>query len=294
MPPALPEPTITRYARPTTLEAALAVRAAGATVLAGATDIYPARVGGPLHMPDEGAILDITALADLNGIARDGERWRIGAATPWSHIAEAPLPPLFDALRQAAREVGGRQIQNRGTIGGNICNASPAADGVPPLLALDAEVELAGAHGRRTLPLEGFILGPRRTALAPDEIVTALLIPDPVAAEGEARSAFLKLGARSSLVISIVMVAGCLRLHAGRIVQARLAVGAAGPVACRLPALEAALIGAQAGPGIAARVGPAHLAPLAPIDDVRASADYRREAALVLAQRLLTLLAGAP
>lgn len=293
MSPEPPEPSKFVYARPTTLPAALALRAGGATVLAGATDVYPVRVGGPLRTPADGTVLDITALADLKGIVRTGSLWRIGAATTWTQIAEAPQPPLFDALRQAAREVGGRQIQNRGTIGGNICNASPAADGVPPLLALDAEVELASAAGTRTLPLTRFILGPRKTALAPDEIATALLIPDPDDSQSEIRSAFLKLGARSSLVISIVMLAGCLRVHAGRIVAVRVAVGAAGPVACRLPALEATLIGAPATPDLAARVTAAHLAPLDPIDDVRATAGYRREAALALVQRLIDRLAAA-
>ena len=99
------------------------------------------------------------------------------AATTWSEIAAANLPPAFDALRQAAREVGSIQIQNRGTIAGNLCNASPAADGVPPLLALDAAVELASANGTRQLPLSEFITGYRRTARQPDEILSAVIVP---------------------------------------------------------------------------------------------------------------------
>ena len=92
-------------------------------------------------------MLDITGLGELRGIARGPGGLRIGACTTWAEIRDAALPPAFDALRAAAAEVGGRQIQNAGTIGGNLCNASPAADGVPPLLALDAEVELASAAG---------------------------------------------------------------------------------------------------------------------------------------------------
>ena len=132
------------------------------------------------------------------------------------------------------------QIQNAGTIGGNLCNASPAADGVPPLLALDAEVELASAAGTRRLPLAAFLHGPRRTARRPDELLTAVLIP---AAATEGRSAFLKLGARRYLVISIAMVAARLATADGRVTAAALAVGACGPVATRLPAVEAALVG---------------------------------------------------
>ena len=110
------------------------------TVLAGGTDLYPATAAPELAGP----VLDITGIAELAGISRRAGHLRIGACTPWSAIRDAALPPACDALRAAAAEVGGVQIQNAGTIGGNLCNASPAADGVPPLLALDAEVELAG------------------------------------------------------------------------------------------------------------------------------------------------------
>src|SRR5690606_7295406 len=113
------------------------------------TDILPARRQGQ----PPGDILDVTRLPDLRGIARDPHGWRIGAATTWAEIAAAPLPPAFDALQQAAREVGAVQIQNAATIAGNICNASPAADGVPPLLVLEAEVELVSPAGRRRLML---------------------------------------------------------------------------------------------------------------------------------------------
>src|SRR6478752_2447849 len=151
------------YLRPTSLDEALAALARPWTVLAGGTDFYPARVGRAI---DEN-VLDITAIADLRGISAGPAGWRLGATTTWSELIETPLPPQFDGLKQAAREVGGRQIQNAGTMAGNLCNASPAADGVPPLLALDAEVELAGLASRRLLPLRQFITGTRRTALAP-------------------------------------------------------------------------------------------------------------------------------
>src|SRR5436305_15027048 len=149
------------YFRPTSLDEALQALARPWTVLAGGTDFYPARVGRTI---DEN-VLDITAIAALRGIAAGPDGWRLGATTTWSQLLESELPPLFDGLKQAAREVGGRQIQNTGTLAGNLCNASPAADGVPPLLALDAEVELAGRSGTRRLPLCAFITGHRRTLL---------------------------------------------------------------------------------------------------------------------------------
>src|SRR6185503_5259741 len=176
------------------------------TVLAGGTDIYPAKAAragwGDMRQAD---ILDISALGELRGIAEEARGWRIGALTTWTQVLEASLPPLFDGLRLAAREVGGVQIQNRGTLAGNICTASPAGDGAPNLLALDAGIELASRHGRRVVPMAGFIDGYRHTQCRAEEIVTAILVPK---RSGVTRSHFLKLGARKYLVISIVMVAG--------------------------------------------------------------------------------------
>ncbi|HET6222670.1 MAG TPA: FAD binding domain-containing protein, partial [Dongiaceae bacterium] len=225
------------YLRPTELGEALdALAAAPRIVLAGGTDYYPARVGKPL----DDDILDITGLADLKRIVDEGGAWRIPALATWTDLIEAPLPPLFDGLKAAAREVGGVQIQNAGTICGNLCNASPAADGIPVLLALDAEVELASLAGSRRLPVSEFVTGNRQTARCADELVTALLVPKP---KNAARSTFLKLGARKYLVISIVMVAGVVEVAERRITAARLAVGSCSAAAQRLPALEAALVG---------------------------------------------------
>ena len=274
------------YLRPTTLSDALDVLAAARpAVLAGGTDFYPARVGRPL--PDD--VLDLGAIGELRGIRDDVDGWRIGALVTWSDILAARLPPSFDCLKQAAREVGGVQIQNCGTVAGNLCNASPAADGVPPLLALDAAVELASAGGRRVLPLGDFVLGSRRTACAPGELVTAVRVPRGAA---YSRSVFRKLGARRYLVISIAMVAAVVELRADRtIVRAAVAVGACSPVAQRLPALERDLAGRRLAPGIGALVAPGHLAPLAPITDVRGTATYRFDAAATLVARALEELA---
>jgi len=269
------------YLRPTTQSEALAALAQGTlTVLAGGTDYYPSKVGKAVA--DD--ILDISAIAGLRGIDDCGGHWRIGATTTWSEIAAAELPPLFDGLKLAARQVGGAQIQNAGTIGGNLCNASPAADGVPPLLALDARVEVAGADGNRNMALADFILGNRNTALRPGQLLTAVLVSKPMHA---ARSHFLKLGAREYLVVSIAMVAATLEIEAGRVSAARIAVGACSPVAQRLPPAEAVLIGKPCDAKLGELLRAEHLAGLAPIDDVRASGAYRLDAALTLGRRVL-------
>lgn len=269
------------YLRPTELKEALAALAAGPRIiLAGGTDYYPARVGQPL----DDDLLDITALTDMRRIADEGPHWRIPALATWTDLLEAPLPPVFDGLKRAAREVGGVQIQNAGTLCGNLCNASPAADGTPNLLALDALVELASARATRRVPVGEFVKGSRAVARRPEEMVIALLVPKP---NGDARSTFLKLGARRYLVISIVMVAAVLEVADGKVAQARIAVGSCSAVAQRLPVLEAALVGSRLDAGLANLARSEHLAPLSPIDDVRGTAAYRREAALTLVQRAL-------
>ena len=163
-----------RYAKPKTVEEALGLLKEDRwRVLAGGTDFYPAQGVRPIREN----VLDINGLADLRGIAEAGDFWIFGARTTWTDVVRAALPPAFDALRQAAREVGSVQIQNAGTIAGNLCNASPAADGVPPLLTLGSEVELRSAAGARILPLAEFILGNRKTARRDDELLTAIRMP---------------------------------------------------------------------------------------------------------------------
>jgi CO/xanthine dehydrogenase FAD-binding subunit len=263
------------------LPQALQLLAAGGwRVLAGGTDLYPG-AGAQLSGP----ILDLTGLPGLvgfsGGLGVEGGL-RIGAATSWADIAMADLPDALRALQQAARSVGGRQVQVAGTLGGNLCNGSPAADGVPPLLALMAEVEIASTQGLRRLPLGDFLQGPRRTALAPGEMLVAVILPE---AALRGRSAFAKLGARSHLVISIAMVAARLVVDGGRVAEAAVAVGACSPVALRLPRVEAALTGAPTAKVIGRVQATDVTAALAPIDDVRATAAYRCEAATELVRR---------
>ncbi len=279
------------YIRPTNLAEATKMRALGGSkILCGGTDFYTALgTAAP-----KGAIIDLTRVAELDGITQGPDEIRIGACTSWTKLIATPLPSSFDGLKAAGREVGSIQIQNRATIGGNLCNASPAADGVPPLLALEAEVELVSAHASRRLPLSEFILGNRRTALKADEILTAIIVPAQRCA-GTAVSTFAKLGARHYLVISIAMVAvNLVRGDDGCVADTKIAVGACSAVAQRLSALESELLGKPAVAGLGGIAEARHLSALSPIDDVRASATYRRDAALSIVRRALeTCVAGA-
>ncbi|MBI2257126.1 MAG: FAD binding domain-containing protein [Proteobacteria bacterium] len=249
-------------------------------ILAGGTDFFPA-LGA---LSETRPIIDISRVPELCAIGMEADLVRLGAGATWSEIVAAPLPTGFDALKAAAREIGSIQIQNRGTIGGNLCNASPAADSVPPLLALEARVEIASPSHRRELALGEFILGNRRTALEPGEILTAVLIPRRQAERFT--SHFVKLGARRYLVISIAMIAVALeRAPDGAIAKTHIAVGSCSAVAQRLPGIEKALLGARSVTDVAGAVTPGRLTSLTPIDDVRATADYRRDAAATLIRR---------
>ena len=276
------------YLRPHRLEDALDWLAAESPlVMAGCTDIYP------LHQTPslDGPLLDITDLDELRGISTvDGWR-RFGAATSWTDILRADLPSAYGGLKAAAREIGGVQIQASGTIGGNLCTASPAGDSIPCLMTLNAEIELVSHRGARRLPLAEFLTGPRQTACDPDELVTAVYVPSD-AETGVA--GFEKLGARRYLVISIAMTAARLSIDNRRIEEAAISVGACAPVAVRLADIEAGLRGMAC--DMAAdfirdsRSG--IIADLSPIDDVRGTAGYRRDAAAEIVARLVERLCG--
>ena len=277
------------YFRPRTLnEAVDALARHGGQLLSGGTDFYPALGDRPVTFP----VVDISAVTEMRGVSIDANCIRIGGLTTWTEILHAPLPRCFDALKAAAREVGSVQIQNRGTVAGNLCNASPAADGVPPLLALDAEVELTSLAGTRRIALRDFVVGNRKTARRTDEILTAVLVPRELE---DAKSVFLKLGARRYLVISIAMVAAVVKINAaGRVDAARVAVGSCSVTARRLTRLEAAMVGAEATKGLGQLVLPEHLVDLSPINDVRATAEYRQDAALTLVRRAVEACVESP
>ncbi|RUU13448.1 xanthine dehydrogenase family protein subunit M [Mesorhizobium sp. USDA-HM6] len=277
---------MTRYAKPTTVDEALALLGEDRwRILAGGTDFYPAQGAKPFR----DNVLDINGLAELRGIAEADVHWRIGARTTWTDIVRHPLPAAFDALKAAAREVGSVQIQNVASVAGNLCNASPAADGVPALMVLDADVELRSAKATRHLPLADFILGNRRTALQPDELVTAIRVPK---RSTLGASAFVKLGARRYLVISIAMVAARLVAEDGAIADAAIAVGACSAVARRLAGVEAALRGCPVNEALADAALSAPIDELSPIGDVRGSAEYRLDAAREIVARAVRAALG--
>lgn len=274
-----------QYVVPENLEIALEVLSGkNFTPLAGGTDFYPKLVGS--FVKDN--VLDITRIISLRGISDNGEFWRIGATTTWSDIIETRLPSLFNGLKLAARELGGRQIQNVATIGGNICNASPAADGVPALLALDAHVELQTSTEKRIVNLECFLTGNKKTIRKLDELVTGILIPKP---KFHSVSNFQKLGSRRYLVISIAMVSTVLEFNeTNHISAARIAVGSCSPIATRINKLEWDLKGKKISPLIGCIVQRHHLDVLNPINDIRATSSYRKEVALTLLRRNLAEL----
>lgn len=273
------------YLRPTSLDEALAALAERPwTMLAGGTDVYPANVGRPIT--DD--ILDVTALPELREIGSDDEAIRIPALATWTDVVRADLPAAFDGLKTAARSIGGVQIQNRGTLAGNVVNASPAADGLPNLMALDAVVELSSTAGRREVPIAEFVVGNRRTVRRPDELLTSIVVPRPTAS---ARSTFLKLGSRAYLVISIASVAAVVDVAAdSRVTAARIVVGACSEVPLRTEAAEARLVGEIASPSLAGVIEPRDIAVLTPIDDVRGTAAFRRDVALTLVRRAVAEL----
>jgi CO/xanthine dehydrogenase FAD-binding subunit len=279
---------VIRYAKPATLDEALTLLDETSwRVLAGGTDFYPAQGSRPIREN----ILDINGIGTLRGVVEEDTHWSIGARTTWTDIIRQPLPSAFDGLKQAASEVGSPQIQNVASVAGNLCNASPAADGVPALLVLDAEVELRSTGGTRYLPLADFILGNRRTARRPDELVTAVRVPKASAAGS---SAFVKLGARRYLVISIAMAAIRLTVEDRIIRHAAIAVGACSAVATRLPHLEQALAGQRLDGPLGDIVETAAMPQLVPIDDVRGSAAYRLDAAREIVARAVQAAARRP
>jgi CO/xanthine dehydrogenase FAD-binding subunit len=215
------------------------------------------------------ALLNLNELPELRGWSRDNGTLRLGSGLTYTEAMQRPLADSVAALAEASRTVGGPQIRNRGTIGGNLGTASPAGDALPPLLIYDAKVEVASATGSRTLPLTEFLVGPKRNALAPDELIVAVLVP----AESAAQT-FMKVGPRNAMVIAVVSLALCVDEERGEV---RASFGSAGPV----PGLVTAPLDER--DELAERVAAA----ASPIDDVRGTATYRRHALRVLTERAL-------
>jgi CO/xanthine dehydrogenase FAD-binding subunit len=249
--------------------------------VAGCTDLM---VGDPLERHDVPGVIDLLGVPELKGVRNRDGRLEIGATTTFTEIRRSEtVRDRFPILAQAAAVIGGWQIQNRATIGGNIANASPAGDSLPVLLALDAEIVLLGPDGERVLPYDAFHTGYRETALAPGEIVGWVRLPHP---PPNCRQAFRKIGTRQAQAISKVVVALVAGLEDGTVRDYRLAAGSVAPVPVRLEAVESMIMGREWTPDLAREAGQTAAAAVEPIDDVRSTAAYRRFALGAVVERM--------
>lgn len=257
-----------------------------AVLMAGGTDLTPARRKG-LIRPAE--VICLERIDRLHRIERTDREIRLGAMVTHERLAaEAELTAALPLLAQACAQVGGPQIRRMGTLGGNLCTASPAGDALPPLYAHGAEVELTSAKGSRRLPVSEFIVGPGQTGLAKGEILTAVLVPvDPKWNLHH----FEKVGKRNALAISLVSLAALIaRDDSGRVTDARLAWGSVGPTVVAGAEAEEALVGSKLEPTALNKAAEAARQAVMPISDLRASAEYRRLAAGNLILRLEALV----
>jgi CO/xanthine dehydrogenase FAD-binding subunit len=272
------------YQRPETVaDAIAALRAADARVLAGGTDLVPqlregrrraARIVDLKHIPELTAI----ALLPDGGVS-------IGAAATATSVARHAALASYPAIAESAQLIGGIQVQNRASLGGNICNAAPSADGVPALICHGANALIASADGTRTMPVEAMFAGPGRTTLATGELLLAIRLPPPAP---RAAAAYLRFTPRREMDIAIAGAAAFLRLGTdGVIVEARVALASVAPTPIRAPAAERMLVGERPGEALFERAGQCAAQDARPISDTRASAAYRATLVAVLTARAL-------
>ncbi len=278
------------YLRASTIEEAIsAVKEPGAAFVAGGTNLVPDILFG---RKTAGLAVDISRLKELRYIEEKGGRLRIGALTTVTDLLKSDLVrekavPLYES----AFEFAGPLVRNRATVAGNLLDASPAADLAPPLLAQAGEIELLSGEGARTLPLSEFFLDYRKTAARPGELVTAVSV-QPLGGGG--KSAYCKLQLRRAMAISVVSVAVALWMEGDRCADAGIGMGAVAAVPCRAEAAAGALRGRSVGEGEIEAAAAAAREEARPIDDIRASADYRRRMCGVLVRRLLRKALGLP
>ncbi len=276
------------YVAPTTtqeLATVLATHGAGARILAGGTDLVN-WMAEKVYRPD--VVVDVGRIPGLCGISYEpGKGLTIGAATTIEAIERSPLVlEKYPALAFAASQIGSPQIRAMATIGGNCCNASPCADTPPPLVALGAAVTLVSARGSRSVPLEAFITGNRQTAIAPDEFLEAVHVPEPWP---HSACRYQPFGLRAAQEIDIASVAANLAMdpRSGRVVRARIALGAVAPYAMRAARAEAVLEGQVPSDEVIERTAATAGEECRPIDDLRASAVFRRHIVSVLTRKVL-------
>ena len=277
-----------RYLAPCTIQGATQDAAGqGAAVLAGGTDILPRWSKGLVARPE--ALVSLKDVEDLKGVARVNGEVRVGALVTMSEIASDPI--IRDAapvLADAAGRIACPQVRNRATIGGNLCNASPAADTAVPLILLDAALDIAAWNGSsvtaREVPITEFFKGPGATILAPGELLTHIRFKPPAAG---AYAAWDKFGTRPAMEIAVASVGVAVRLDGGAIVHARVGYGSVAPVPMRGRKAEAALMGNPLSAETIERCQAAACNEIAPITDIRASEGYRRDVVAVMLGRLL-------
>jgi xanthine dehydrogenase small subunit len=267
----------------------LAERAGTVKIIAGGTDLM---VLMNAHLLDSAEFLDIWRLDELRGITDEGDSLRIGALATYTQLIKSQLIQNHaPALIAASRTIGAIQIQNRGTIGGNIVNASPAGDSLPVLAAYDAEVEIGSARGTRRVGFNEFYKGYRSTVLAPDEMVVAVRIPKLKEAE---RDFFWKVGTRRAQAISKTVLASKARLTGGVIESISIAVGSVAPTAIRAPRTEEFLIGKQPTTTMTEQAKEIIAEEISPITDLRSTEHYRRTVTGNVLAKFLRQLSNQP
>lgn len=279
---------MTAYVRPPDLPTALEARAAHPEyiVLAGGTDLMV----GALDRPTPEGAIDLFGLPDLCEIEESDGGLRVGAAVPYSKLLHDPrVGDRYPILHNCVREIGAMQIQERGTIGGNVATSSPVGDTLPVLLALDATVEVASRSGTRQVPYRDFCTGYRQTALHPNELIIALTLP-PLGPD--ASTYWRKVGTRRAQAISKVMVAGHARITDGKLADVRWALGAVADRPIRGTAVETLLEGTAPTAELAAEAARIMRTEISPIDDVRSTAYYRSTIAANLTARFVQELGG--
>ncbi len=277
-----------KYAAPTTVDEARSLLAdnPGSRVFAGATDLIPQLRAG---RPEPSVMVDLKKIDQLMSVSHDGGQWTIGAATPTSNLTRnADFTGMFPGISEGAGLIGSDQIQNRSSLGGNLCNGSPAADSVPALIAAGARAVIAGADGTRTIPVAEVATGPGQTSLADDEFIVEFEIDDAPANTGDA---YLRMIPRTEMDIAVVGAAVRLTMDGDTVSDANVVLGAVAPTAVRVPDAEAALVGSTLDDDTLAAVSAAASAACNPINDKRGTIEYRTQVAGVLAKRAAVIAA---
>lgn len=273
-----------RYVAPETLDAARALLAdAGGTarVLAGGTDLLVQMRGG---RSAPALLVDVKKIPELRSLDAGAAGWRVGAAVTGMELLEhQPFAAAWPGVADGVRMIGSIQVKGRATLGGNLCNASPAADSVPALIAAGAVATLAGPAGRREVPVEQIATGPGRTCLAPGEILVSFLFPPRPPRSGDA---YLRFTPRTEMDIAVVGAGVNLTLDGGGVCrQARVSLGAVAERALLLPEAASALVGTSVDEAALQRLAEAASAACRPIDDKRGTREFRTRVAGVLARR---------